>query len=70
MYVLDTDRCIELLRRNEGISFKLGSLTVDIEIVSYTTTITAAELFYKSYVTTIYPEGVKRRRSRKDTKED
>ena len=49
MYVLDTDHCIELLRGNEGISFKLESLRDDMGIAIYTTTITAAELFYGVY---------------------
>jgi predicted nucleic acid-binding protein len=49
MYVLDTDHCIELLRGNDSILSKLGSLGEDIEIEVYTTTITAAELFYGAY---------------------
>jgi len=49
MYVLDTDHCIELLRGNDGILSKLESLGEDIEIEVYTTTITAAELFYGAY---------------------
>jgi tRNA(fMet)-specific endonuclease VapC len=49
MYVLDTDHCIELLRGNDGILSKLESLSEDIEIEVYTTTITAAELFYGAY---------------------
>jgi len=49
MYVLDTDHCIEVLRGNDGILSKLESLGEDIEIEVYTTTITAAELFYGAY---------------------
>lgn len=49
MYVLDTDHCVELLRGNRGISSKLKSLDEDIEIEIYTSTITAAELFYGAY---------------------
>ncbi len=49
MYVLDTDHCIELLRGNDGILSKLESPGEDIEIEVYTTTITAAELFYGAY---------------------
>ena len=47
MYVLDTDHCIELLRGKDSVLSKLKSLDDDIEI--YTTTITAAELFYGAY---------------------
>jgi len=47
MYVLDTDHCIELLRGRDSVLSKLKSLDDDIEI--YTTTITAAELFYGAY---------------------
>jgi tRNA(fMet)-specific endonuclease VapC len=49
MYVLDTDHCVGLLRGNEGVLSKLKSLDDDIEIGLYTTTITAAELFYGAY---------------------
>jgi predicted nucleic acid-binding protein len=47
MYVLDTDHCIGLLRGKDSVLSKLKSLDDDIEI--YTTTITAAELFYGAY---------------------
>ncbi|MGB2842741.1 MAG: type II toxin-antitoxin system VapC family toxin [Halobacteriota archaeon] len=47
MYVLDTDHCVELLRENRGVLTKLKSLDMDIEV--YTTTITAAELFYGAH---------------------
>ena len=49
MYALDTDHCIELLRGKDSVLSKLKSLDDDIEIEVYTTTITAAELFYGAY---------------------